>query len=102
MKALLAAFGGNAYKLWKETGILLPMAGGAKGYNETGDLLLETVDGVPMSQLYDEISASLAILNAQRAPLIERLTFPVNNPFEEIMPIISDEFEEADEFGQPK
>jgi hypothetical protein len=102
MKALLAAFGGDAMKLYRETGILLTIAGGAKGYNETGDLLLETVDGVPLAQLYDEISASLNILNAQRSPLIQALTFPVTNPFEEIMPIISDEFEEADEFGQPK
>lgn len=102
MKMLLAAFGGSAYKLYQATGILLPIAGGAKGYNETGDLLFETVDGVPFEQLYSDIIESLDILNAQRTPLLNALTFPVNEPFEEVMPIISDEFEEADEFGQPK
>lgn len=104
MKALAASFGNDPMRLWKETGILLPIAGGAGplGYNSTDDLLLETVDGVPLSDLYEEIIASTNLLNAQRAPLIERLSFPVNDPFEEIMPIISEEFEEADEFGQPK
>lgn len=101
-KELLAQFGGSAFRLWKETGILLPIAGGAKGYNETQDLLLRTVDGVPFEDLYNEITESLRILNAQRSPLIEFLTFPVESPFEQVMQIISDEFEEADEFGQPK
>jgi len=101
MRALLAAFGGDAMRLFKSTGILLPIAGGAKGYNQTDDLLLETVDGVPLSDLYSEIIASVNLLNAQRAPLIEALSFPVTDPFEEVMPIISEDFEEADEFGQP-
>ena len=102
LKALLAAYGGDAMKLYKATGILLPIAGGAKGYNQTDDLLLETVDGVPIASLYEEIVASVNLLNAQRAPLIEALSFPVTNPFEEVMPMISEDFEEADEFGQPK
>ena len=102
MRALLAAFGGDAMKLYKSTGILLPIAGGAKGYNSTDDMLLETVDGVPLSELYDQIIASVNLLNSQRAPLIEALSFPVTDPFEEIMPIIAEDFEEADEFGQPK
>src|SRR5580765_1987570 len=102
MRALLASFGGDAFKFYKATGILLPIAGGAKGYNETADLLTRTVDGVPLNDLYDEITASLAILNAQRSPLIAALTFPVDKPYEQVMQIIGDEFEEADEFGQPK
>lgn len=102
LKTLLAEFGGNAMRLYKETGILLPIAGGAKGYNQTDDLLLETVDGVALASLYDEIIASVNMLNAQRSPLIQALSFPVTDPFEEIMPIVSEDFEEADEFGQPK
>jgi hypothetical protein len=74
----------------------------AKGYNETADLLTVTVDGVPLDDLYQEIIDSLNILNAQRSPLIERLSWKVENPFEQVMQIIGDEFEEADEFGQPK
>jgi hypothetical protein len=93
---------GSPQEVYKQTGLLVPIGGGAKGYNETADLLLETVDGVPLSELYDEISETLALLNAQRNPLIQRLTFPVAKPFEQVMQIIGDEFEEADEFGQPK
>src|SRR6266576_3612023 len=102
MRALLASFEGDAFKFYKATGISLPIAGGAKGYNETGDILYQTIDGVPLDSLYQEIIASLAILNAQRSPLIAALTFPVDKPFEQVMQIIGDEFEEADEFGQPK
>lgn len=102
MRALLAAFGGDAMKLYKSTGILLPIAGGAKGYNSTDDMLLKTVDGVPLESLYEEFIASVNLLNSQRSPLIEALSFPVTDPFEEVMPIIAEDFEEADEFGQPK
>ena len=102
LKEYLREFGGDPVKLFKTTGILLPIAGGAKGYNSTDDMLLVTVDGVPLADLYDEIIASVNLLNSQRAPLIEALSFPVTDPFEEIMPIIAEDFEEADEFGQPK
>lgn len=74
----------------------------AKGYNEVADLLRRTVDGVDQNLLYDEFSASIAILNAQRSPLIERLTFPVTEPYEEVMPIVTGNFEEADEYAQPQ
>lgn len=102
MKALLAAFGGDAMKLYRDTGILLPIAGGAQGYNETADILTKTVDGVPLDDLYNELMATLNLLNAQRSPLVSRLVFNVESPFEQVMQIIGDEFEEADEFGQPK
>lgn len=74
----------------------------AKGYNSTDDLLTRTVDGVPLDDLYNEIIQTLDLLNAQRAPIIERLTFNVAQPYEQVMQIIGDEFEEADEWGQPK
>jgi len=101
MQALLDSFGGNAWKLYQETGIMLPIAGGADGYNETADILTRTVDGVPFEQLYGEIVDALALINANRSPLIERLTFPVTAPFEEVMPITEEDFEEADEYAQP-
>jgi hypothetical protein len=73
-----------------------------KGYNETADLLLQTIDGVPLEQLYQEFIDTLALLNAQRNPLISRLTFPVDKPYEQVMPIAGAEFEEASEYGQPQ
>ena len=102
LQQLLDEFGGSAWQMFKETGILLPMAGGAKGYNETADLLTRTVDGVDQNRLWDEFNATIRILNEQRSPLVQRFTFPVTEPFEEVMPIVTEEFEEADEFAQPK
>ena len=78
------------------------MMASPQGYNQTDDLLVQTVDGVPFETLYNEMIASVNLLNAQRSPLIQALSFPVATPFEEIMPIVSEDFEEADEFGQPK
>lgn len=101
MQTLLDQFEGDAWKMYKATGIMLPIAGGADGYNETADVLTRTVDGVPFEQLYAEIVDALALINANRSPLIERLTFPVTSPFEEIMPITEEDFEEADEYAQP-
>lgn len=78
------------------------MAGpGPTGYNETADILTRTVDGVPFNQLYQEIVDTLGIINANRSPLVEWLTFPVTSPYEEIMPITEHDFEEADEYAQP-
>jgi hypothetical protein len=95
---------GDPLKAYKATGLLAPIAGGdtAYGYNETDDILKVTVDGVPMNELYQEVEDTIRILNAQRNPLIERLTFPVAKPFEQVMPILGDEFEEADEWAQPR
>jgi len=93
---------GSAWETYRQTGLVFPVSGGAKGYNETADILTETVDGVPLDELYEQIMTSIRMLNRMRNPLIERLTFPVAAPFEEVMQIIGDEFEEADEFAQPK
>lgn len=101
LRALLEAHGNDPMKLWKETGILLSIAGGAKGYNETADLLTRTVDGESIDGLWEEFNRTIGILNEQRSPLLERLIFQVDRPFEEVMPIVTEEFEEADEFGQP-
>jgi hypothetical protein len=105
-KALLETYG-NGFEVWKATGILLPIAGGAdpalgKGYNETADILFQTIDGVPLDELYQEFIDTLAILNAQRSPLVSRLMFSVDKPFEQVMPIAGAEFEEATEYGQPQ
>jgi hypothetical protein len=102
---LVRTYGGDYRKIYKATGLLPPVSGGAgpgpEGYNETADILTRTVDGVDLNELYEEVMATLRILNAQCAPLIEWLTFPVTEPFEEIMPAVTEDFEEADEFGQP-
>lgn len=102
---LAKQYGGDYRKIYKATGLLPPISGGAgpgpEGYNETADILIKTVDGEDLNTLYEEFMATLRILNAQRSPIIEWLTFPVTTPYEEIMPAVTEDFEEADEFGQP-
>jgi len=103
--ALLRNFEGDAWRLYRETGIVLPIMGGAgpgpTGYNESADILVRTVDGTSFADLYNEIIDSLDLVNSQRSPLIERLVFPVTDPYEQVMPITEHDFEEADEYGQP-
>lgn len=74
----------------------------AKGYNETADLLLRTVDGEDINSLWAEFQSTLRLFNEQRDPLLNLLTFTVDRAFEEVMPILTEDFEEADEFAQPK
>lgn len=73
----------------------------AEGYNETADLLTQTIDGVPLDQLWDEFGQVLALYNRQRAPLVEALTFTVSDPFEQVVQAVTSDFEEADEWAQP-
>lgn len=93
---------GNAWELFKRTGLVYPISGGAKGYNEMADYTYHTVDGYDLNDLWTEFQESIRLLNAQRNVIIDRLTFPVQRPIERVQQIAGDEFEEADEFGQPK
>lgn len=93
---------GSAMEIYRHTGLTYPVSGGAKGYNETADIPFHTVDGYDLSDLYDEFNETIRILNSQRNPLIDRLTFEVTRPVERIQQLAGDEFEEADEYGQPK
>jgi hypothetical protein len=90
--------------LYRATGLLAPIAGGAPsfGYNEVADIPLKTLDGEDINELFNEFQQVLRIFNSQRTPLIERLTFPVAEPFERVAQVSAADFEEADEFGQPK
>lgn len=100
-KGLLVQYG-DPLTLWRETGLLVPVAGGAKGYNEQADLKFLTVDGYNLDDLWQEFNESINLLRRQRSPIIDRLTFPVSRPLEKVPQLLGDEFEEADEFGQPK
>jgi hypothetical protein len=92
----------DSIDLFRKTGILLPLSGGAFGYNEAADVPYTTVDGYDIGRLYDEIQQSVALLNAARRPLVDRLTFQVTTPVEGVPQLTEDDFEEADEFAQPK
>lgn len=103
--ALLRETGARTpHELFNKTGILMPFSGGAEeGYNEVADLPTQTVDGVDFNALWDEIQASIRQLNETRRPLISRLSFNVTDDVERVPQAGGQsDFEEADEFGQPR
>ena len=93
---------GMEFPDFNSLGLVLPMVGGAKGYNVEGDVLTQTVDGRDLNSLWEEFQSTIAIQNERRTGLVEMLTFPVTNVIEDVPQIGGDDFEEASEFGEPK
>ena len=73
-----------------------------RGYNTEGDVLTQTADGRSLNEVWREFQQSLEMFNRGRQPLIDLLTFAVDQPIEDVPLISGDEFEEASEFGEPK
>lgn len=87
----------------RSLGFLPGIAGGAGGFNTTGDLITQTIDGVDLNTLWNEFQAVNDEYNAARQAVVDFLTFGVNNPVEEV-PVLGTQgdFEEASEFGVPR
>lgn len=83
-------------------GLLPGVGGGARGYNTQGDVLTQTIDGRSLVDIWAEYQASLAVHNQFRQRLIDLLTFPVQQPIEDVPMVSGDDFEVASEFGEPK
>ena len=81
--------------------LLLPKSD-ARGYNTAGDVLTQTLDGRPLNALFTEFQQSLAFWNQKRQLIVDLLTFPVTNPIEDVPQGVTEDFEEASEFGVPK
>jgi hypothetical protein len=89
-------------KMFSRLGIVPPMAGGARGFNQLGDVITQTVDGIPTNDLWAEFQRTMALRNANRQPLINFLTYSVASPVERIAQALgSGDFERASEFGVP-
>lgn len=86
----------------RSLGLILPVAGGARGYNTEGDVITQTTDGRDLNDIWAEYQRSVALQNAERQALVDFLTFPVTNIIEDVPQISGDDFEEASEFGVPK
>lgn len=86
----------------RSLGIMPVPSGGATGYNTEGDVLTQTIDGRNLNDVWQEFQASLGMHNEARTRLIDLLTFPVNNPVEDVPILDHEDFEEASEFGEPK
>jgi hypothetical protein len=87
----------------RELGILPGIAGGAGGFNTTGDLVTRTTDGLDLNVLWNEFMTVNEEYNRQRQAVVDFLTYSVASPVEEV-PLTSGggNFEEASEFGVPR
>src|SRR4051812_45846507 len=83
-------------------GFMPEIAGGAQGYNQTGDIITQTVDGRSLNELWTDYQAALAQYNADRDRLLASLTFNVTQVIEDVFQggDVAN-FERASEFGVP-
>jgi hypothetical protein len=91
--------------LRKELGILPPIGGGSSpllGVHNASDVIVRTIDGMDTNVLWNEFQTLMQILNGQRAPIVDLLTYTVPNPWE-LVPQASNAnvFEKASEYGVP-
>jgi hypothetical protein len=90
-------------RLRKQLGLVTAIAGGDRGYNTEGDVITETVDGVPLNNIWAEFQATLNVQNARRDTLVSFLTYTVDQPTVTVPQFGGGEdFEIASEFGVPK
>jgi hypothetical protein len=85
---------------WKN--FSLAAAAANQGYNAAADLITQTIDGFDLNQIWNEFQAAVDILNAQRQPFIDLLTFPVTDLIERVPQISYAAFEKASEYGEPR
>lgn len=79
------------------------ISGGARGFNQSGDVVTQTVDGRDLNELWDTYQEALSVYNAQRDPLLASLIFPVTEVIEDVYQGGDTvDFEEASEFGVPR
>src|SRR3982751_533406 len=62
-------------EMYRKLGIVAPIAGGARGYNQRSDVIAQTVQGTPTNDLWAEFQRTMALRNANRQPLIDFLTY---------------------------
>lgn len=88
--------------LQKAYSIGMRLFGAAGGYNQAGDILTQTTDGVDLNSLWTEFQKSIAVMNEQRSLIVSLLTFSVTKNIEQVKQISSTDFEEASEYGEPR
>lgn len=84
-------------------GFLPEISGGAKGYNQAGDIVSQTSDGRDLNDIWADYQAALAIYNRDRDRLTSVLAFPVTKVIEDVYQGGDTvDFERATEFGVPR
>lgn len=74
----------------------------AKGIHASGDILTTTRDGQDLNAIWNQYQELLDAWNATRQPLIDLLTFAVDQVIDDVAQGVEEDFEEATEFGQPR
>lgn len=74
----------------------------AKGMQSSRDILTRTRDGQDLNAIWTAFNEILDTFNAQRSPLVDLLSFSVNEVVEDLVEAGGERFEEATEFGLPK
>jgi len=85
-------------------GIIPGISGGATGFNQAGDIITQTQDGMDLNDLWNDYVALLTTYNSERDRLMSVLTFPVTQVVESVFQGSGElvDFEEASEFGVPR
>lgn len=86
----------------RSLGMILPIAGGARGYNALADVLTQTTDGRDLNDIWNEFQATIGIQNERRQALIDLLTYSVTNVIEDVPQFGGGDFEEMSEYGVPQ
>lgn len=74
----------------------------ARGYNTAADILTRTRDGQDLNAIWQAYQEALAAFNATRQPLIDLLSFSVDQTIEDLTQPGQEKFERATEFGVPQ
>ena len=86
----------------RKFGFIPGVSGGARGFNQQGDVVTQTADGRDLNQIWGDFQAALAMYNADRDRLFGAITFGVTQPIEDVFQGGDTvDFEEASEFGVP-
>lgn len=89
--------------LRRQLGIVLGIAGGDRGYNSESDVVTETIDGVPLNNIWEEFRRTIEIRNTERNTLVNFLSYTETEPVVTVPQFGGqDDFELASEFGVPK
>lgn len=83
--------------------LLVGLRGSERGFNTEGDVITQTVDGVPLNNIWAEFRQAVDLVNRQRQGIVDFLTYTVANPVVTVPQFGGgSDFEVASEFGVPR
>jgi len=82
--------------------VIAGINGSDRGVNERADVVIQTADGADINSMWREFLRVIALHNRERDPLVNLLTYNVNQIVEQVRYPVDEDFEEATEFGEPK